>query len=572
MKSRLFFPGFLTIILMTELILPGFLRAAVENTFSDDFNGTFFIDLSQTSAQIQNGRISLSGNSFSNQVVSGVVLFTRDPIIEVFLSTNDSKIPPETRIIYYLSTDEGRTWLQVEPGSWTQFSTPGSRLKWKAVLSRQQSGVGSPFIESINLIARSDSEILKRSRDQQRISDLERVKTALEKFRTDWKTYPQVDAQSDEFRWKQLEQILTRQGFDGVSYIFNFPQDPLRTDTKFKWSYDYDNIGSDRYVLAAKLEDFNATYFGRTVLVGDLDEQIESVNCNDPIYCTGMTSQAQPQRENQGASIFNYFGSSQTQTSQTAQTQVQSSATSRTVRFDSPEEKRVAAVLANLYGNLPIFGPSTTQTSQTRITQRSESEDFSAKSESATEGQSASLLSKIFSKRPRLVRENQTGNIYEIALGQRHWIPNQTVFKEYGFDQKKVEPVSRAELLVYPRAKLLRVDGDKENRIHYLTETGYTRPVPNMEVFQSYGDRIEDVIEISQTEFLSYPKSKYVAIDPEDATAGDPLVKGKVWQIEGNTKRLVTTSVLKRLGIQKKEIGPINRTELDYYEEFEAIQ
>lgn len=549
MNNKPVFRRLLMAILIAGLALPGFAGAAVENSFSDDLNGTFSIDQNQTSALVQNGKVSLSGNSFSNQVVSGTVIFTRDPIIEVFLAVNDSKNPPDTRIIYYLSSDEGRTWIQAEPGAWNQFSTAGNRLKWKAVLARQQSGSGSPFIESISLTARSDSELLKRSRDQQRISDLGRVKDALEKFRTDWKTYPQVDAQSDEFRWKQLEQIITRPGFDGINYIFNFPQDPLRTDSKFRWSYDYENIGSDRYVLAAKLEDFNTTYFGKVVLTDDMDGQIDSVNCNDPVYCVGKTSE-----------IFNFGSGSRTQT-QSAQTSQTTTTTYRS-GYNSPEERQVAAVLANLYGNLPIFGPSTAQTSQTRVTQRSDSED----------SQSASLLSKIFSKRPRLVKELQTGNIFEIAIGQRHWIPNQTVFNEYGFDQKKVEPISRTELLVYPRAKLLRVNGDKENRIYYLTEAGYIRPVANMEVFHSYGDRFDDVIEISQTEFLSYPRSKYVAIDPEDITANDSLVRGKVWQIEGNAKKLVAPSAINRLGIQKREIGPVNRTELDYYQELEAIE
>ena len=574
MDNKLLFSRLLLAIMVSGLVLPGFSNAAVENTFSEDFNGTFFIDLSQTSAQIQNGRVSLSENSFSNQVVSGTVIFTRDPIIEVFLVVNDSKNPPDIRIIYYLSSDEGRTWIQAEPGSWNQFSTPGNRLKWKAVLARQQSGSGNPFIESIGLTAKSDSELLKRSRDQQRISDLERVRTALEKFRTDWKTYPQVDAQSDEFRWKQLEQVLTRTGFDGVNYIFNFPQDPLRTDLKLKWSYDYENISSDRYVLAAKLEDFNTAYFGKKVLVDDLDGQIESVNCNDPVYCIGKTSETQIQSNNQGASIFNFFGSSKNQNTQTSGSTSVSTRTTTAYRsgLESPEERRVATVLANLYGNLGFFGPSTTQTSQTKITQRSESGSSENKVSSNDENsQSASLLSKIFSKRPRLVKELQNGSIYEIAIGQRHWIPNQTVFNEYGFDLKKIESVSRTELLVYPRAKILRVQGDRENRIYYLTETNYIRTIPNMNVFHSYGDRIEDVIEISQTEFLSYPKSKYVAIDPEDPTSDDPLVKGKVWQIEGNTKRLVTPAAINRLSIQKKEIGPVNRTELDYYEELEAI-
>ncbi len=575
MGNKLLFSKPLLIILVAGLILPGISNAAVERTFFDDFSSTFSIDLNQTSAQIKDGRVSLSGNSFSNQVVSGTVILTIDPIVEAFVSASDFKSPPDTRIIYYVSNDNGRNWIQVEPGFWHEFSIPGNQLKWKAVLAKEQAGLTSPYIDSVSIIARSDSKILKRSRDQQRISDLERVRTALEKFRADWKTYPYVDAQNDEFRWKQLEQILIRTGFDGVNYIFNFPQDPLRTDLKFKWSYDYKNIGSDQYVLAAKLEDFNTAYFGKVVLVDDLDGQIESINCNDPVYCIGKTSQTQTQNSNQNASVFNF------RTSQTSQTQTSTNQSNRVSRIFRPalettEERHVATTLASLYGGLlGVFGPSVTQTSQTQITRRNETSAGSAAAgvSDGTDGdsQSASLLSKIFSKRPRLVREVQTGNIYEIAIGQRHWIPNQTVFNEYGFDSKKIESISRTELLVYPRAKILRVNEDRENRIYYLTETGYIRPIPNMDVFHSYGDRIEDVIEISQTEFLSYPRSKYVAIDPNDPTADDPLVKGKVWQIEGNAKRLASESVMKKLGIQKKEIGPVNRTELDYYEELEAL-
>src|SRR5206468_2532345 len=104
-------------------------------------------------------------------------------------------------------------------------------------------------------------------------------------------------------------------------------------------------------------------------------------------------------------------------------------------------------------------------------------------------------------------------------------------------------------------AFLAQVKGS--NQIYYLTEGGMIRPIPSQSVFDSYGDRKEDVIAISTKEFNYYPENQYVFLET-------PLNRD-VFQLTNGGKRYLTPMAVSRLHISADQIAPINQTELNTY-------
>ena len=146
--------------------------------------------------------------------------------------------------------------------------------------------------------------------------------------------------------------------------------------------------------------------------------------------------------------------------------------------------------------------------------------------------------------------------IFEIIRGQKHFIPTVDIFFDYGFDLNSVQTVTYKDLEQFPRTKLVKVPKDKKN--YYITEGYMIRPIPNTKVFESYGDRNEDVITISKKEFNFYPRNQYVFLE-------NPL-RADVYQIVNNgTKRYVVPQVLSRLNIRQEQIAPINKVQLNAY-------
>jgi len=81
--------------------------------------------------------------------------------INIFDSSSDEKviganinpwqdIPPETKINYFLSVDNGTTWIEVNPWEYHYFDDPGSSLLWKIVL-KTESPMISPLLHDISV-------------------------------------------------------------------------------------------------------------------------------------------------------------------------------------------------------------------------------------------------------------------------------------------------------------------------------------------------------------------------------------------------------------------------------------
>jgi len=153
--------------------------------------------------------------------------------------------------------------------------------------------------------------------------------------------------------------------------------------------------------------------------------------------------------------------------------------------------------------------------------------------------------------------------IYEIIRGKKHLIPSLDIFFDYGFDARTVQFISQAQLDKYTRAKLMKVEGDKNKTVYYITENGLARKVLTEDVVRSYGERTEDIITISRKEFNFYPENKYIHLD-------QPFTPD-VYVISGDNKRYLTPMAVQRLGIRRDQVSPVNQTEFNSYKTNEPV-
>jgi hypothetical protein len=150
--------------------------------------------------------------------------------------------------------------------------------------------------------------------------------------------------------------------------------------------------------------------------------------------------------------------------------------------------------------------------------------------------------------------------VYRIVNGKKLFIPTIAAFNAQGLKWEDVEDKSTVEINQYPRAKLLK-SKNKED-IYYITESGLRRQIPNDEVFNSYGNKWEDVLEVEQDIIESYEVCNL--IKPENSY--------QVYKLEGDIKRWIKTAdVFNRLSYSWSKVAPVNEVEFNNYQEGEAI-
>ncbi len=110
---------------------------------------------------------------------------------------------------------------------------------------------------------------------------------------------------------------------------------------------------------------------------------------------------------------------------------------------------------------------------------------------------------------------------------------------------------------MFPRAKLVKVKNNK--RIHYITEGSMIRLIPGGNIFDSYGDREEDIITISNKEFNFYPRNQYIFME-------NPLSTDIFQVSDDGSKRYVVPQVVKRLRITSDQVAPVNKAQFNAYE------
>jgi len=156
-----------------------------------------------------------------------------------------------------------------------------------------------------------------------------------------------------------------------------------------------------------------------------------------------------------------------------------------------------------------------------------------------------------------LVRVKGGSEIYEIVGGKKHLIPTMDIFFDYGFKLEWIQDITQYQLDKFPRVKLMCIAGDKK-KTYYFTEGGMIRLIPDENIFNSYGDREEDIIVISEKEFNYYPQNQFVFLE-------NPLNRDVYQLIDGKIKRYLTPMAVKRMKIDAEQIAPINQMELAIY-------
>ncbi|OHB18583.1 MAG: hypothetical protein A2666_01260 [Parcubacteria group bacterium RIFCSPHIGHO2_01_FULL_47_10b] len=163
-------------------------------------------------------------------------------------------------------------------------------------------------------------------------------------------------------------------------------------------------------------------------------------------------------------------------------------------------------------------------------------------------------------KAVRLIRARGDAKVYRINGQRRQWIPSAELFTSSGYRWEDIETVDDTTLKSFERVSLLRVSGLPE--VHYLTESGRIRHIPTPEIFGSYGNKWNDIIEISAGELSIYRKSKLIRAESAS----------RVYLLDEGRKHWITTtdSFVKR-GYHWDEVAPVNNTEISWYIESEPL-
>lgn len=160
----------------------------------------------------------------------------------------------------------------------------------------------------------------------------------------------------------------------------------------------------------------------------------------------------------------------------------------------------------------------------------------------------------------RLVRPQDDYRVYILRDNNLIWIPSAAAFAGRGFSWSEVEVVSPSELTGTKRARLIRASGDE--KIYYVTNAGFKRHVPSPDVFLSYGNRWEDVVEVEQRDVDMYPFNTLIR-----ASGGV-----KVWWLsQGQKYWIATPQAFLARGFKWENIAPVNEVELSRYPEGPAI-
>lgn len=135
------------------------------------------------------------------------------------------------------------------------------------------------------------------------------------------------------------------------------------------------------------------------------------------------------------------------------------------------------------------------------------------------------------------------------------------VFNFLKFKWSDIVILSDAEKSKYQRAKLVKTQNSP--KVYYLTESELKRHIPTAEIFNSYNNKWEDIITITDTELNSFLDNNLIKLE------NDP----KVYKLEGAIKQWIQTAeVFNRLKFDWSKIAPINQTEFNYYKEGEVIK
>jgi hypothetical protein len=153
-----------------------------------------------------------------------------------------------------------------------------------------------------------------------------------------------------------------------------------------------------------------------------------------------------------------------------------------------------------------------------------------------------------------LLRDASNGDVYVVSGGRKRWLRSEDVLTSYGYSWSSVYPVTRAMIDAIPSQRLIRRQGTAD--VFIVNEKGFIRHLLNPAAFGAYGFTAEDIADINEADFASYPFSELIVL-PGDA---------EVYRIDGTTKRSVgTLEHLQIAGHDLRGLHVVNQTDFDAY-------
>jgi hypothetical protein len=253
-------------------------------SLSDDFSSDYYINASLSQCKLEDGKVYAADNSISSRVVSQQMGYSSYNIGSAKLEVSDFT-PSGGRIVYFLSNDNGQTWIEAQLGKFVSFGTSGKMMRWSAVIARSSQDAPSPYIDSVTISFKYgyDSD-LYQANDNKRISDLSTVAGALSDFYEDYGTYPHASG-TGASGWNELMSVLSRNqkgGQENYPYLWSTLNDPLH-DSDENTTYTYKDLSQNEYILTASFQsqdDYAAA--------GGFRGTYGETTCSYPTYCVGV--------------------------------------------------------------------------------------------------------------------------------------------------------------------------------------------------------------------------------------------------------------------------------------------
>lgn len=153
------------------------------------------------------------------------------------------------------------------------------------------------------------------------------------------------------------------------------------------------------------------------------------------------------------------------------------------------------------------------------------------------------------------IRIKGKSEVYQVIRGKLRHVPSPTAFSALGFKWDQVIEIEASEA-TYPRFTLARSADDR--RIYYITQSGLKKWIRNIDLFNSYGNKWEDVAVVAEKDLDIYQDVDLIKLSGDD----------KVYKLEGDTKRWIKDAeTFNKLGYDWNKVHPVNATEFSFYKE-----
>lgn len=121
-----------------------------------DFSDISFIDPSQSTIKIEKDRALTADGALSSRFMTNTLFISKTNIVEVKFDADD-KVRGNTSIDYFISNNNGQSWVLAKKESFVKFSNTGRELKLMGVISRKKEKNTSAWIKKIELTVQEEA-------------------------------------------------------------------------------------------------------------------------------------------------------------------------------------------------------------------------------------------------------------------------------------------------------------------------------------------------------------------------------------------------------------------------------